>query len=226
MKRRVITLALTAAMTLSLAGCGEKKPSLEEVEAAIAVGNITIEDALKKGWITQEWVDEYTDKYSIPASDKLDAGYFEDFATNTISGEKFTKNNMGKVTFFAFAEPEDPETESFFQNMVESYDEVKKNGADIVLCLKTETNSEKFKNAPFPVIYYNDSVKNATENHREMIEGKTNTGSWCVDGSFISAWYTNIVAEELAKSSATFVELQQQLEAEDNTSNNGMIAMG
>ena len=225
MKRRVITLALTAAMTLSLAGCGEKKPSLEEVEAAIAAGNVTVEDALEKGWVTQEWFDEYMDSNSVPMSNKLEAGSVGDFTTTTVSGEEFSKSNMGKVTFFAFADPEAAETDSFYQTLVESYEGVKNNGGDIVLCLRSDKGSEKFKEAPFPVIIYNESIKKATENHREMIEGSTIAASWCVDGSFLSAWYSGVVIEDMIESAAIFVEIQQQLENEDNPGG-GMASMG
>lgn len=226
MKRRVITLALTAAMTLSLAGCGEKKPSLEEVEAAIAAGNVTVEDALEKGWVTQEWFDEYMDSNSVPMSNKLEAGSVGDFTTTTVSGEEFSKSNMGKVTFFAFTDPEAEEADAFYKNLVDSYERVKKNGADIVLCLKNEANSDKFNDAPFPVILYNDSVKNATEKYREMIEENENAASWCLNGSFYSAWYTSAESEEMVESSAAYAATWQELETEGYTDNSGMASMG
>ena len=54
------TGAVIAALCMvSLTACGSKKPSLEEVEKSIAEGNVTVEDALEKGWVTQEWVDDY-----------------------------------------------------------------------------------------------------------------------------------------------------------------------
>ena len=48
-KRRLTALGLAAALTLSLTACGEKKPSLEEVEQAIEAGTLTIQDALDRG---------------------------------------------------------------------------------------------------------------------------------------------------------------------------------
>lgn len=226
MKKRIFTLTLAAAMALSLAGCGGKKPGLEEVEAAISVGNITIEDALEKGWVTEQWVEEYMDKLSVPSSNKMEAGHVGDFTTTTLSGEEFSNNQIGKVALFAFIDTEDSEAESFYKSLLESYEGVKENGADIVVCLKNETNTEMFKDAPFTVLLYNDSVKSATENHKEMIEDNGNTASWYVNGSFYSAWYNDVTAEKLVESAASFVSLQQELENAGNSDKGGMAAMG
>ena len=58
-KRKLAVLGLAAAMALSLAACGEKRPSQEDVEQSIEAGTLTIEDALDKGWVDQAWVDAY-----------------------------------------------------------------------------------------------------------------------------------------------------------------------
>lgn len=50
-KKLLLTAAL--ALCLSLTACAEKAPSLDEVEAAIRDGSVTMEDALDKGWITR-----------------------------------------------------------------------------------------------------------------------------------------------------------------------------
>ena len=57
--KRLTAFFLAAVCALSLAACGSQKPSLDEVEKAISEGNVTVEDALEKGWVTQEWADEY-----------------------------------------------------------------------------------------------------------------------------------------------------------------------
>ena len=69
-KKRTAAVGLAAVMTLSLAACGEKAPSLEEVEQAIEAGTLTVEDALDKGWIDQTWVDNYIEANSVPAGIK------------------------------------------------------------------------------------------------------------------------------------------------------------
>ncbi|MFQ7401121.1 MAG: hypothetical protein ACLRNW_25580 [Neglectibacter sp.] len=65
-KKRAAALGLAALLTLSLAACGEKAPSLEEVEQAIEAGTLTMEDALDKGWVDQAWVDDYWEARTVP----------------------------------------------------------------------------------------------------------------------------------------------------------------
>lgn len=72
-KKRAAALGLAAVMTLSLVACGEKAPSLEEVEQAIEAGTLTMEDALDKGWVDETWAENYIGAHSVPASDKMEA---------------------------------------------------------------------------------------------------------------------------------------------------------
>lgn len=65
-KKRAAALGLAALLTLSLAACGEKAPSLEEVEQAIEAGTLTVEDAQDKGWVDQAWVDDYWERARYP----------------------------------------------------------------------------------------------------------------------------------------------------------------
>lgn len=99
-----------------------------------------------------------------------------------------------------------------------------------MLCTKSESGNELFTDAPFPVILYNDSLKTAMGSNSGMVEDEEvpNTGSWYVNGSFLSAWIHAIDKTELVESSASFVEMSQDqaFEAVDganssNTNNNG-----
>ena len=105
-KRKLAMLGLAAAMALSLAACGEKRPSQEDVEQSIEAGTLTIEDALDKGWVDQAWVDAYYEENSVPAASKTESNMVGDFATTTLSGEAFTREQLGDVVFFAFLDPE------------------------------------------------------------------------------------------------------------------------
>lgn len=224
--KRFTAIFLAAVCTLFLASCGNQKPSLDEVEKAISEGSVTVEDALEKGWITQEWVDEYVQQQSVPAASKSEAGAIGEFTATTLSGEEFTREQMADVTLFAFLDPASPEAKEFYQALADSYDAVKENGAEILVCTKSEAGNELFKDAPFPVILYNDSLKTAAETHREMIEGMTNTASWCVNASFYSAWFSSVDAEGLADSAASFVVMQKEMANEGNAENGGMAVMG
>ena len=210
--RRLAALGLAAAMGLTLAACGEQQPSREEVEQAIEAGTLTIEDALDKGWIDQAWVDAYQEESSVPAGSKMEAGAVGDFTTTTLSGEEFTREQLGDVVFFAFLDPSAEGTQAFYDGLVEGYDGVVENGADIVVCTKREEGNDLFAEAPFPVILYNDSVKAAIGSSSGMVEDPEmpNTASWYVNGSFLSAWYSSVDAQELPESAAAFVEMSQE----------------
>ena len=208
-KRRLAAFGLAAALTLTLTACGEKQPSQEEVEQAIEAGTLTIDDALNKGWIDQAWVDTYWEENSVPAGDKRAANAVGDFTTTTLSGEEFTGDQLGNVVFLAFLDPNAEETQAFYNALKEGYDGVVETGADIVVCTKSESGNELFMDAPFPVILYNDSLKTAIGGNSGMVEDEEtpNAASWYVNGSFLSAWYSAVDAEELPESAAAFVEM-------------------
>ena len=227
--RRLAALGLAAAMGLTLAACGEQQPSREEVEQAIAAGTLTIEDALDKGWIDQAWVDAYQEESSVPAGSKMEAGAVGDFTT-TLSGEEFTRAQLGDVVFFAFLDPSAEGTQAFYDALAQGYDGVVENGAGIVVCTKREDGNELFAEAPFPVILYNDSVKAAIGGSSGMVEDEEtpNAASWYVNGSFLSAWYSSVDAQELPESAAAFVEMSQEpaFSAGDGSGAAAMAPMG
>lgn len=224
--KRFAVILVAAACTLSLAACTSQKPSLDEVQQALENGSLTVEDAVDKGWVTQEWADEYVEGKSVPASSKTEAGAIGAFTTTTLSGEEFTREDMGSVTLFAFLDPADADAAAFYQALVDGYEAVKEQGGEILVCTKGETGNEMFEQAPFPVIYYNDSLKAATEHHKEMIEGLANTASWCINASFYSAWFSSVEADKLGDSAASFVAAQKEMAAGDAGSNGGMAVMG
>ena len=221
-RRRLVTFGLAAALALSLTACGEKRPSQEEVEQAIEAGTLTIEDALDKGWIDQAWVDAYQEENSVPAASKMETNMVGDFTTTTLSGEDFTREQLGDVVFFAFLDPNAEGTQTFYDTLAEGYDGVVENGA--------ESGNELFAEAPFPVILYNDSLKAAIGGNSGMVEDEEtpNTASWYVNGSFLSAWYSSVDAEELPASAAAFAEMSREpaFEGGDGSGAAAMAPMG
>lgn len=226
-KRKLAVLGLAAAMTLSLAACGEKRPSQEDVEQSIEAGTLTIEDALDKGWVDQAWVDAYYEENSVPAASKTESNMVGDFATTTLSGEAFTREQLGDVVFFAFLDPEAEGTQVFYNALAEGYEGVAENGAEILVCTKSGTGSEMFADAPFPVILYNDSLAAAVGSNRSMVEDgeMPNVASWYVNGAFLSAWYSAVDAEELPASAAAFVEMSRNAAFQSGTAAEGGAAM-
>lgn len=221
-------LGLAAVLALTVTACGEKQPSQEEVEQAIEAGTLTVEDALDKGWIDQAWVEAYQEENSVPAASKMETNMVGDFTTVTLSGEEFTREKLGDVVFFAFLDPNAEGTQAFYDALTEGYDGVVENGADIVVCTKSESGSELFAEAPFPVILYNDSLKAAIGGNSSMVEDgeMPNAASWYVNGSFLSAWYSTVEGEDLPESAAAFVEMGREPAFEAGDSSAAMAAMG
>ena len=112
MKQNAI-LAGALALCLTLSACGSKAPSPEEGEAAIRDGSVTIEDALDKGWITQEWADSYLEERSVPAADKMAVNKVGAFETETLTGETYTGADLPDTAFLVFLDPEDPGAADF-----------------------------------------------------------------------------------------------------------------
>ena len=224
--KRLTVIFVAAVCALSLAACGSQKPTQDEVEQALEEGTITLEDAVDKGWVTQEWADDYIEERSVPAADKMQAGAIGDFSTTTLSGETFTREQLGEVTLLAFLDPADPDAAAFYQALADGYEGVKENGAEILVCTKSEEGNELFAEAPFPVILYNDSLQAAVASHKEMIEGMPNSASWCVNGSFYSAWFSSVESAELADTAASFVSMQKEMTEESGSQSGGMAVMG
>lgn len=226
-KRKSIALAMAAVMLLSLSACGEKQPGREEVEQAIAAGTLTVEDALNRDWVDQAWVENYYQANSVPAVSKTEANAVGDFTTTTLSGEEFTKKQMEDVLFFAFINPTSDEAKGFYDELTASYEDVRKNGADILVCTTQENGNEMFTDAPFPVILWNDSLKTALGDNSGTIGDPEvpNTASWYANGSFLSAWTSWIDAKELAESAADFTELAREISSDSGTDNGGIAAV-
>ena len=95
-----------------------------------------------------------------------------------------------------------------------------------------EDESGRFADAPFPVILYNDSLKEALGNNSGMVEDKyvPNTASWYENGSFLSAWMMTLDAEELPGDAVSFAAMGQEGSAGDNAPSDSdaapMVPMG
>lgn len=206
-----LLLIAVLAMSLTLAACGSKAPSLEEVEAAIRDGSVTVQDALDKGWVTQKWADSYWAENSVPAADKVAYNKVGEFETQTVEGEAFTNQDIPNTTFLVFLDPEDAGAADFYAELVNAVEEARSAGADIVVCSKGDMKADIFQDAPFAVVEYNDSMKTALAQNDEMASGVPCVGVWYVNGSLISAWISQVDAEELVDSAASFAQMSQDM---------------
>lgn len=216
MKKKMI-LAGALALCLTLSACGSQAPSQEEVEAAIEDGSITVEDALNKGWVTQEWVDSYMEENTVPAADKMAVNKVGEFETQTVTGDPFTNQDIPAVAFMVFLDPEDAGAQAYYDELVKAVEDVRAAGADIVVCSKGGMDAELYQDAPFSVVEYNDSMKAALAQNDGMASGIPCVGVWYVDGSLISAWSSEVDAASLADSAASFAGM-----AADGETQSGM----
>ena len=204
--KRLIAIFLASLCTVSLAACGNQGPSLEEVEEAIVEGNVTLEDALSKGWVTQEWVDEYIEKNAVPAVSKLEAHAINDFTTQTLDGNTFTKGDISGITFLSFIDPATEEGKNFYQELEASYDGVKEAGADILVIVKGEDGGDLFADAPFQVILYNEEMSSAMKDQADMVANLPATGAWYGNGSILSSWSLMVSKDELVDSALKYMK--------------------
>lgn len=216
MKKKMI-LAGALALCLTLSACGSQAPSQEEVEAAIEDGSITVEDALNKGWVTQEWVDSYMEENTVPAADKMAVNKVGEFETQTVTGDPFTNQDIPAVAFMVFLDPEDAGAQAYYDELVKAVEDVRAAGADIVVCSKGGMDAELYQDAPFSVVEYNDAMKTALAQNDGMASGIPCVGVWYVDGSLISAWSSEVDAASLADSAASFAGM-----AADGETQSGM----
>lgn len=224
MKKNLV-LAGVLALCLTLSACSSNKPSLEDVETAIRDGSVTVQDALDKGWITQEWADSYVEENTVPAADKIAINQVGEFETQTIGGEAFTLQDISSITFVAFIDPKDAGAAAFCDALADAQEDVRAAGADILVCSKGDMDAEIFRDVPFTVVTYNDSMKEALAQNDEMASGIPCTGVWYVNGSLVSAWSSQIVAEDLADSAASFVSMGQNTDV-DTENGTAAIIMG
>lgn len=216
--KKYIMFALALSLSLTVSACGSKAPSLEEVEAAIRDGSVTVQDALDKGWVTQDWAEAYLEENSVPAADKIAVNRVGEFETETLSGDPFTNQDLPATTFLVFLDPEDEQALDFYDALLQAVEEVRSAGGDIVVCNKGSMDAQLVQDAPFPVISYNDSMKTALAQNDEMASGIPCTGVWYVNGSLISAWISQIDGDDLADSAASFVAMSQENESDSQDS--------
>ena len=210
--KKMITLLLASVMTLSLVACGSSKPSEEEVIASIEAGTLTIEDAVEKGYVDEQWVEDYRAENSVEASKKSEANMLAAFETENLAGEAFTDDDLTPVTFIAFLNPNSEDAIAQYNILAETYDAVVATGADILIVNTTGEDSDLFADAKFEVVSYNDSMKTAMGTLVEMVNEDGFVGSWNVNNSFLSAWYMSVDADSFVETGKSMVDTLTQPE--------------
>ena len=170
-KRKLAVLGLAAAMAPVPGGLRRSGPVRRMWNNPSRLVRLPSRTPWIRGWVDQAWVDAYYEgEQRSRRQQNRESNMVGDFATTTLSGEAFTREQLGDVVFFAFLDPEAEGTQVFYNALAEGYGGVAENGAEILVCTKSGTGSEMFADAPFPVILYNDSLAAAVGSNRSMVE--------------------------------------------------------
>lgn len=208
--KKIITSFLIIISIVLLSSCSNNKPSLEQVEREINDGTLTVEDARKRGWVDDKWVENYNkekQKNAIDASDKLKSNILEDFETTTIDNNKFTKDNLSQVTYIAFINPTSNTGKEAYNVLQDAHDEIIANSGDALIVTTTNEGIDLYKNSKFPIVYYNESMKNALGSLTNMVRIDSFSGAWNGNGAFLSAWNIKIEKEALINSVKSIVDM-------------------
>ncbi len=204
--KKIIVVLLICLLALSLVACNQK-PSVEDVTQALQNGTLTLSDAVKKGYVTQEWADEYLSLTAVPAADKTISNQIGAFETSTLQGETFTRENVSFITYYAFINADSQAGQEAYQVLHDNYDAVKAKGADVLVITLNDKNKELFQNAKMPVVYYNESMQSALGNLCQMVNTDSFSGAWNGNTAFLSAWNLKIEKDTLLGAMTSIVDM-------------------
>lgn len=205
MKKKMYGLLAAVMMTSLMTACASK-PSEEDVRSALKNGTLTVEDAVDKGYVTDEWAAEYIEGQSVEAKDKFSVNLLGAFTTQDVTGAEFTFTPSDTPVLFAFADPEDGESLAKIQAIENDYEDIKAAGGDVILVLMGEKAPEELADGTIPTIFYTDDIKNQLGSNQEMIDGNPFSSSWNMKGSFITAWYRSLDQADLPQTAKDLLD--------------------
>ena len=203
-------LMITLASTLFLSSCASTTMSLEEVENAISDGILTAEDAFERGLVDEEWFNQYKiekKNTEIASIKKTDSNVIGDFETTTIGGEIFTSDMLNEITYFAFINPSSKEGKQAFDVLDEHYGSIIENKGDILVINTSGQELDYLLNSKLKIINYNQSMIESLGHLNEMVKTDGFSGSWNVNGSFLSAWSIKIDSKAFVDNMKSIIEM-------------------
>lgn len=202
--KKTAVLCCALALSLSLTACGGR-PSDEKIKEALDQGTITVEDAKAKGWIDEEWIEENFEQ--IEAQSKV--YLFDPFETTYLDGTPVTSDVIHDtmcLVFFDTSKEEIMEKLLPFQEARAGMEEVGVPLLGIVTDTDLDAARERLKEIDFPVIVYNDEMKEAMSDFSGMIESGL-TANFTHSGGFYSAWYSEATADDLVATAQAFANM-------------------
>ncbi|MCM1991326.1 peroxiredoxin family protein [Oceanirhabdus seepicola] len=201
MKRSLSVILLIGIVSTVFVGC-QSKPTTQETLQAVSEGKLTYNDAIEKGYITKEYLEE--NGYMQEAGDKIaSAPKLNNFTTTDINGEEVTQEvfkngENGVYVIFWNTSNEDSITEINELNKI--YEKAVENEFEIVGVVvdsdKAESAKEIAKNIKFKNILLNDEMKETLGKGLEMLENLPIAVYSNSNGDLITAWYIGVTDKE------------------------------
>jgi len=203
--KKIVALCCALALTLSLTACSSR-PSDEKIKEALDQGTITVEDAISKGWIDDEWIQENFEQVEA----KTKVYLFGDFETTYLDGTPVTSDIIHDTMCLVFFNTAGEETLNQLAVFQEAKEEMEKAGVPL-LGIVTDTDldaaKEKLADFDFPIIVYNDEMKEALSEFSGIIESDLTT-NFTHSGGFYSAWYSETTVDDLVETARNFADME------------------
>lgn len=194
------------ALLLTLTACGGR-PSDKEIKTALDEGTITVEDAMSKGWIDEEWIEANYEQVEAQTKIHLFAPFETTYLDGTPVSSDIISNTMCLV-FFNTAKEGTMEKLAPFEEALAGMEDAGVPLLGVVTDEDLDTARENLKDISFPIIVYNDEMRASMENYGEMTEQDL-AAVFTKDGGFYSAWYTDVTADDLVKSAEAFANMDE-----------------
>lgn len=194
--KKLIVILIVCILTGSLAGCSST-PSEEKIKQALEDGTITLEDAMSKGWIDQEWIDANYER--LDAFNKI--YLFDPFTTTYLDGtEVSSKIIEGKMclVFFNTQGETTMEQLSAYNEVSAKMKELDVPVLGIVTDKDLDTAREKLGEIDFPIIVYNEEMQKSLELYEDIIKDDI-VSVFTKQGGIYTAWNSKVQADELLK---------------------------
>lgn len=203
--KKTITLCCALALTFSLTACSSR-PSDAKIREALDMGTITVEDAKAKGWIDEEWIQANFEQ--VEAQTKI--YLFDDFETTYLDGAPASSDLIHGtmcLVFFNTSAEGVMDKLAVFQEARAGMEEAGVPLLGIVTDADVDAAKEKLAGFDFPIIVYNDEMREAMADYAQMTEQGL-TANFTHDGGFYSAWYTAVTADDLIETAQAFASME------------------
>ena len=205
MKRILSVILLIGILFTTFVGCSSN-PTIEETIKAVEDGKLTYSDAVEKGYITNEYLEE--NGYVMEAANKVvSAPKLNSFTSTDINGEEVTQEifkNSENGVYVVFWNTDNEDSVKEINELNEIYETAVQNKYEIVGIVIDKDNAEAAKeiakDIKFKNVLFNDEMQKSLANGLDMLENLPISVYSNSNGDLITAWHGGVTdKEELTK---------------------------